>query len=128
MNDYNMFEDIALIDDALHPPIGGVPAAALSSVSWSTRQLKLIGQPPIDGRSGWKRELKVKITLEEIRSRDNRPVIEHLVSQEINGTLVTGYGLLNHDELVEALSDQGYELKSTNTIKDFRVERFSRPV
>lgn len=128
MNDHNMFEDIALIDDVLHPPIGGVPAAALSSVSWGTHHLKLIGQPPIDGRSGWKRELKVKITLEEIRNRDNRPVTEHLVSQEINGKLVTGYGLLDHDELVEALSDQGYELKGTNTIKDFRVERFSRPV
>jgi hypothetical protein len=128
MTDFNLFGDIDLVDDALHPPLAGVPVAALKSISWSTVNLAKIGQPPAQNRKGWRDELIIRRSLGEIRSREERPVTEYLISATINGELRTGTGALPHNELVGILEEQGYILTRADDLKGFLIERFDRRV
>jgi len=130
-DDNDLFGDIEIATS--RPPIDGVPEAAYPpAVSWSTKTLEAIGLPSAKGRSGWMEDLTSSTTLEEIRNRSERPMTEHLVSQEIDGQLRTGVDGLDHTALVRELNDQGYTLTSstplfaTKTDAEFLIERFDR--
>jgi hypothetical protein len=123
----NVSEDVPLAC----APLGGVPRAVLAGVLWTRANITKLGiaqiQDPkrrtykigkrtfrpgvveVDPRPRWKEELKVGVSVDEIRKRSERPRRERLVTQVVGGeALWTGFNRLDHDVVTAELVAQGY--------------------
>lgn len=127
MNNFSLFGQIDVKALDFHPPIGGMSDSMFSQSrgGWTTSDLKKIGQPSQDGRSGWIAELKGATTsLAELARREDRPVEEVLVSEEIDGKWRTGMSRLSRDALIAELERQGYDHVDDFMLKGLRVDHF----
>jgi hypothetical protein len=137
----NVSEDVPLAC----APLGGVPRAVLAGVLWTRANITKLGiaqiQDPkrrtykigkrtfrpgvveVDPRPRWKEELKVGVSVDEIRKRSERPRRERLVTQVVGGeALWTGFNRLDHDVVTAELVAQGYKLISTDTLT-YKLDR-----
>lgn len=145
MSDHALFENVNDEVPLASAPLGGVPREVIAGVLWTRANVAKIGVAHIndpkrriykigkrtirlgiakvDPRPRWKEELKVGVTIDEIRKRSERPSTECLVTQVIDGEAIwTGFNRLDHDAVTAELVAQGYMLVSTDTLT-YKLDR-----
>lgn len=145
MIDHALFENVNDEVPLARAPLGGVPREVIAGVLWTRANVTKIGiaqiEDPkgwtykignrtfrlrfdkVDPRPRWKEELKVGVTIDEIRKRSERPSMERLVTQVIDGEAIwTGFNRLDHDAVTAELVAQGYMLVSADTLT-YKLDR-----